>query len=310
MSAPTGTQDAELVAAAVAIQQYAQATQAVRARVLGYLGTLFDALGNYHSPDTFVPAAVAAVDGGQRTVAALTTAHLSQLYGTLAGSSPAPATVPIGHLTDQVVRGVPAAEVYRRPFVTLWTDLAGGKPFDAAWAAAGRRLDTLVATDLQLATTHTARTVLEQQQQVVGYRRVLTGDHHCGLCILASTQRYHVADLMPIHPNCQCVVAPILGDRDPGRYVNTAVLTGGNPLIQTPHGVDIYHGDDTIDVGDLLPSVHQAMRDRFGKSSASGTGRFDYRHIILTREHGELGPVLTVKDQHFLTRREINRRNL
>lgn len=308
MTAPAPSTNAD-IAAAAAIEQYAQATQGIRTRVLAYLTALFAALGSYRTPDAFLPDAVAAVDAGQRSTAALTAAYLSSLYGALSGSSLAPGSAPIGTLTDEVLRGVPATEVYRRPFVTLWTDLSHGTPFEDAVAAAQRRLSTLASTDLQLAATHTARTVMGSQR-VLGYRRVLTGDHHCGLCIVASTQRYHVADLLPIHPNCQCVVAPILGDRDPGRYVNTAVLSGGNPMLETPHGVSVYHGDNTIEVGDVLQSVHDAIKERFGVSSRAAAGPIDYRHVILTREHGELGPVLTVKDQHFLTQREINRRNL
>lgn len=312
MTAPTPTQPPPQAAlppaltAALIVQTYAQAVAATRARVLAYLLGLFGRLGDYSHPENFVPTAVSAVDGGQRVTAALTAAYLSQLYGLLSGDTSAPATIPIAGMTDQALRGVGADEVYRRPFVTLWTDLSTGKPLADALSNAARRLDTLVQTDLQLATTHTARNVLAQQPKVVGYRRVLSGSgHHCGLCILASTQRYHISDLMPIHPNCACTVMPVIGTHDPGRSINSAVLTTGDPLGQTPHGVNIYGPDSALELGDLVKPVHDAIRERFGHSSASGSGRIDYRHVMLTHEHGELGPVLTVKDQHFLTQREI-----
>jgi hypothetical protein len=313
MTAPTQQQPAPTpltglpaaLTAALMVQTYAQAVAAIRARIRTFLAGLFASLGNYSNPETFIPTAVATMDAGQRMTAAYTAAYLSQLYGALTGDTVS-ATAPIGDMTDQTLRGISASEVYRRPFNTLWTDLSTGKPFAEALKTAERRLDTLVQTDLQLATTHTARTVLAQQPKVVGYRRVLSGSgHHCGLCILASTQRYHISDLMPIHPNCSCSVAQVVGDKDPGRSINSAVLTGSDPHGQTPHGVNIYGPDATLDLGDLVQPVHDAIKERFGHSSASGSGRIDYRHVMLTHEHGELGPVLTVKDQHFLTQREI-----
>ncbi len=41
---------------------------------------------------------------------------------------------------------------------------------------------------------------------------------------MASTQRYNSDNLMPLHTFCDCGVAPITGDVDPGRVVNEQLL--------------------------------------------------------------------------------------
>jgi hypothetical protein len=52
-----------------------------------------------------------------------------------------------------------------------------------------------------------------------------------------------------------------------------------------------------------LNAVHEAVEARFGFSDPSGR-EIDYRGITI-REHGELGPVLTVKGQHFTGPEEL-----
>uniref|UniRef100_UPI001D0D1143 hypothetical protein n=1 Tax=Klebsiella pneumoniae TaxID=573 RepID=UPI001D0D1143 len=58
-------------------------------------------------------------------------------------------------------------------------------------------------TDLQLAKTHQARSSFNRSG-VQFYRRVLTGNENCALCVIASTMRYRKNSLMPIHPGCDC----------------------------------------------------------------------------------------------------------
>ena len=72
----------------------------------------------------------------------------------------------------------------------------------------GKRLLSLVGTDMQLAARQQASYTMQASGREF-YRRVLTGAENCALCAIASTQRYSTADLMPIHPGCDCSVASI-----------------------------------------------------------------------------------------------------
>lgn len=108
-------------------------------------------------------------------------------------------------------RPVDPQDYYQRPIREVKWRLAQGKSLGEALDAGRRRAESIVLTDLQLAHTHTAREYIRRAAQappgprgtIVGFRRVLSNrPNHCALCILASTQRYHREDLLPIHPGC------------------------------------------------------------------------------------------------------------
>ena len=262
---------------ALLIAANSRATAALRQRTLDLLGALWSSLGAWHKPNaaTFAPQAAMMVEQAQMHMSNLTAAYL-QRYGALAGTRIAADTLS----NPASVRPVDPVEEVTRPFVTGWTALGEGKELPDAVQAGKDRLDSLVSTDLQRAKTHTAQRALKDAR-IVGYRRVLEGAYSCGLCVIASTQRYHVAKLMPIHPGCDCDVAPIMGDHDPGRLLNAGTIS----------------------------DVHGAVTDRFGESSAAARavpGLFDgkgkptlYRDVIVEHHNGEIGPVLGVRGQDF-----------
>lgn len=175
--------------------------------------------------------------------------------------------------------------------------------------AGERRAQTIALTDLELATTHTAQDVLSSNQSVVGYRRVLTGAENCGLCVVAATRLYHKRNLMPIHPNCDCVIAPVMSGEDPGRTINNRTIgADAVPKAFTKDGVALFDADQTIDLGDLLQDTHDAVTARFGRSFADAKG-IDYRKVITVRQHGETGPTLTIA-RHKFTKRQVRDNDL
>jgi hypothetical protein len=288
---------------------YLAATAALRSKILGFVAATYAGQGDYRdaAAAAFVAQAVPAVMAAQQTMAALTSAYLAHLVAMTAGGTAAPVGVPAELLSG--LRGVPPAEVYRRPYVQVWTDLSQGKDFPTAVAAGARRAQSLAATDLQLAKTSAARHVMADDRRVVGYRRVLVGAHSCGMCIVASSVRYHKSNLMPIHPGCDCAIAPLLGHGDPGRTIDSAILAeGAQEQAVGSEGMKFFEHGDVIEVGDLLEQAHRAVEDAFGRR-ATDAQQIDYRKIIMVREHGELGPVLTVADHKF-TKKQIDTGNL
>jgi len=253
------------------ITAYAQQTGRMRAALLQVLVALFRGMGSWRDADQprFVAAAVPRVLGAQRQMAALTEAYLAALLGDMLGRPVRPAGVPAPTVAG--LRGVDPDVVYARPFRTLYASLGEGRSFPDAMDDAARRLTHLASTDLQLAKTHTARQVLSGTGRVVGYKRVLVGDRSCGLCVVASTQRYRKDRLMPIHPGCDCAVAPIIGDQDPGQVINA----------------------------DRLDDVHDAIQQTFGVSAAAARGPIDYRDVLVEHVHGEIGPVLARRGDRF-----------
>jgi hypothetical protein len=238
---------------------YAAQVNAIRARVEGYALARFGA-GQYRDADL------------ERFVARVVPVILAGRRQVSALTDSYLAQVlsskPLGPIDTDLLRGVAAPEVYARPYVTVRTKLAKGMALDAAVSAGAARLTDIVLADMQLAKTHTARNVISQADGVSGYRRTLTGSKNCALCYLASTQFYHKEDLLPIHPGCNCGVEPFLGD-----------------------------GSQVIDP-DTVTATHEAVEDRLGVSDSGGRAP-DYRKQLIVREHGELGPVLAVRGQHF-----------
>lgn len=258
------------------VQAYASSAAAMRARTLAYIVAVFRALGSWRDADVgrFTGRAVPFMAGAQQATGRLTQAYLQQMVALQLNRPRSTTALPVRAGAD--LRSVDPAEEYGRPFRTLWAELSPApdgqrKAFDEAFGAALTRLEQLIVTDLQLSKTHASRDALGGEDGIGGYRRVLTGSQSCGLCIVASTQRYHKAELLPIHPGCDCAVAPITGDVDPGQVIDEPLLEG----------------------------VHDVIQQRFGKSDRGGRDPIDYRKILLTHQHGELGPVLAVAGHRF-----------
>lgn len=250
---------------------YLAAVERIRAQVDERVRAMWNRLPNYRDLDIdrFVAAVVPLVQAGQLRVAELTSAYFET-----------------GGVDRALVlngRGVDAGEVYRRPAVTVYTELAAGKSMSEAVKAGAARLSSLAATDLQMAKVRQAQASLTSKG-VKQYRRVLTGNENCALCVIASTQRYWVRNLSPIHPGCDCAVDVMPPDWDPRRQVID------RDLLESTHQQILSHVGET----------DRNARDLgLGKRDASGRWLSDFTDLIVTRTHGEYGPVLTWRGQHF-----------
>ncbi|MFI1607844.1 hypothetical protein ACH4YN_38020 [Streptomyces griseofuscus] len=254
-------------------QQYDTITGRLRERLLAFVLDAFGSLGSYRDADAaeFVDHVLPVVLGAQQQIGALTDAYLASAVADMFGGAAAPVGV---QLADDL-RGVPAAEVYARPFASVWTALGEGRDMAEAVGLGNNRLRSIADTDLQLARTHAAQQAMRRSRAKF-YRRRLSGPKNCALCVIASTQRYRVEKLMPIHPGCHCKPEPIPGDRDPGQI---------------------------LDEG-LLEEAHDAIARGIGQSDRGGRAP-DYREVIITREHGEIGPMLAVRRHEFTGPKDV-----
>lgn len=262
---------------------YQAAVAQVRARVLAYVERAWRGLGRYDRGDIerFVELILPQIAGGQVTTASLTDAYLAQLERTVLGSAARTVGVDAASVLTEALRGVPAAEVYQRAGVTVWRSLADGVPYERAVERGLERALSMASTDLQLAKTHTARAVMAPNEKIARYRRSLTGGRSCGLCVVSATKVYRKQDLQPIHPGCDCGVLPIFFDRDPGLVVDPDLLDGVQARIEERFG-----------------AFNSGAREIPGVSKPNGKP-LQYRDVLITHEHGELGPILGVRGQQF-----------
>lgn len=254
----------------------------IRAHLVAYVLGLFGGLGSWRDRDgsRFAAQVVPVVAGAQRQVASLMDAYLSALLSNMRGTPVRPAgTIP--DLTR--LRGdIDPHEVYARPFHDVWSELAAGKDFSQALAAGERRAWQITTTDLQLAKTHTAQGLLGADREVVGYRRVLTGTQSCGLCVVASTQRYHKDRLMPIHPGCVVEgtrvsareLKAITRRRYSGELIVVATAAGDELTVTPKHPVLTEQGWVPAD---LLSVGHRIVRGGLLKGMSLGGPGEDHR---------------------------------
>jgi hypothetical protein len=277
-------QAADTQAVAASLVAYRTATASLRDRLAAYMEVVWRGLGIYRNAQaaTFAREVVPVVQAAQVQMSSLTSGYLANAQSYTLGIPAQVVAVDPREVSGAVLRnGVPPVEVYERPFHQVWRDLSQGTPVDKAVEAGMRSAVSSALTDVQLAKTHTAQKVIDRTKitaKPYWYKRVLEGPASCGLCVVASTQAYHVGTLLPIHPGCDCDVEP-----------QWTAIPG--------HVID----QDTLD------AAHAAVEETFGISDWGGRNP-DYRKILLVREHGELGPVLTVKDHRF-TKLDAPKRN-
>lgn len=259
-------------------EQFAVLRRNLSERLITTLVRLFVGLGSWRDDDAdeFVAQAVPLIQGGQRSLAALTAAFVAAQASEALGTTLAPPGVP----DDEAIElrmGIDAEQVYRRPFATVYNALAKAKKGASLTSAVelGRvRLEQIAEMDLQQTYARASRAALQglpAEARPRFWRRVLTGLENCALCTIASTQRYTVEDLNPIHPNCDCQVQGIFG-RDPGQVIDP----------------------------DLLEQVHTAVEELTGRADR-GARAPDYRQLMvrMTPQHGEIGPLLVRPRDRF-----------
>lgn len=253
--------------------RYDALSTSLRDRVVAFVMAAFDTLGDYRDEDAaqFAETVLPIVLASQQQMGQITDAYLSAMIADMLGE----AVLGTPEALPEDLRGVPPDEVYRRPFVQTWTALSAGKGFAEALGEGRNRLLSITETDLQLARRQSARGAL-RRGGVQFYRRRLGSGKNCALCTIASTQRYRVADLMPIHPGCHCRPEPIAGKRDPGQIIDRALLEEAHDAIAA--------AGESVDRGGRAP---------------------DYRDLIITRQHGELGPLLAVRRHDFTGPRDV-----
>lgn len=181
------------------VDAFIAAQAALRARSGAAMGARWDALPNHDasSVPTFVTAAALIAAATRAASVRLTSAFLARRLG----------LPPLGIDPSQVVirNGITPAEIYRRPFVNVWSDLKQGKSFADAVRSGRDRAVSSVQMDAQLAMRQTLVTAASREPLILGYRRVPDAGA-CAFCVLIAGQRYTTDQLMPVHNHCGCGV--------------------------------------------------------------------------------------------------------
>lgn len=247
--------------------QFTELRRRLSVRLTAALTAIYRGLGAWYDPDAarFAAQAVPMVTGAQRTLGGLVAAYVAAAAGTAIGRPVPPPPIPDTAMVN-LRRGITPGRVYRRPFVTTRAALGEGLSLPEAIRRGVIRLEQVAESDMQQTYAEASRAAMRNLPDTArpsGWRRVLVGTENCALCVVASTQRYTVEDLNPLHANCDCRVEPVFGDTAP--VVDRARLDQVNAAI-----------------AEITDSDH---------------GRRSLRRIVV--EHGELGPMLARPKDHF-----------
>jgi hypothetical protein len=131
------------------------------------------------------------------------------------------------------VREYSTTEIFNRPARDYRYNMSQGLTPDQAMQTSVERIDGLIDDNLMLAQRLAEAEALAQaanlDRRVIGYRRVIHPEQSrggsCGMCIAASDRVYKVRELKPIHGRCNCTVAAVTKDFDPGDLVNAVDLS-------------------------------------------------------------------------------------
>lgn len=242
-------------------------------RVTNHVALLFDRLVDSPSDavqERFAAAAAGAVRPAQEQAIRLADAYMQTAERIETGAA---AYEPLNavRIAAGLRGGISPLDVYRRPIVSLRTALSEGRAWQQARAEGRNRATSTADTDLQLASMKGQQQSAHRSSRIVGTRR-MPDANACAFCLLVSTQRYHKDELQPVHSHCHCSTIPIIGSQDPGQIIDR----------------------------ELLKQVHAEGVTVYKENAKGQRVKYTYKtDDIAIRKHGELGPVITLRDQHF-----------
>ena len=201
--------------AAALTEAHIVAQERLRAIVAVAVITAWNSLPDYdeHSVDEFVANVVPIVLAGQRSSVALTEAFLARML-----RRPALGLAPDELVGAAVRAGAPPEEVYRRPFVNVWTALGKGVQWTDAVNAGRARVDATAQMDIQLSSRATYQAVQEADSGIYGYQRVADSGA-CSFCRAVNGAYVKSADASPLHNRCGCGLEPLLRPHPRARFL-------------------------------------------------------------------------------------------
>lgn len=169
------------------------------------VGRAWRDLGSWDEKDVnrFLAVAVPTVLAAQRSSVAMTEVFIARFLGR------SPHGLAVDDLIGASVRaGTPPEEVYRRPFVTLWSSLAQGTAYLDAVNAGLARATSTAEMDVQMSMRATANAVQQTEEGIFGFQRV-ANPGACEFCVRIDGAYVKSADAMPLHPRCGCGLEPL-----------------------------------------------------------------------------------------------------
>ena len=175
----------------------------------------------------FLDKVLPVVKAGQDRAVALTNAYLSRKLGVQ------PIGLNVEALTGASARnGVDPAQVYARPFTTVWTSVAK-IGFAAAVAKGLARAMSTADMDVAMASRNATLAYGQAEEKIVGWTRV-ADPSCCDYCQMLDGVETGPDEPQPLHNNCGCTADPI-------------IRTSGGGSEESSSGMDSFSAGEQFD---------------------------------------------------------------
>jgi hypothetical protein len=201
-------------------EAHVAAQERLRAIVAQALTAAWLGLASYDREDVdgWLGQVVPFILAAQLQSAALTNAFVGMAMGR------SPLAIDPTRVTGAAIRnGAEPAEVYARPFVTVWTALSNGTEWDQAVSAGLARATSTGEMDMQLASRATYAEVQRLDESIRGYRRVADSTA-CDFCRLIDGALVKSASASPLHNRCGCGLEPVIEIGTPSPLPETVAV--------------------------------------------------------------------------------------
>ena len=208
---------------------YARRTAVIRQALGDSAVRAYDEIDDYSDINRFLDSVVPLSIAAQRALASVLAGYLVTVSGERGAVS-----LDLDSVSGDATRPEGMRDSWSIPTWSMFAALGAGVVFADAFAQARRDVETKAMTDLAFTQSMAIAQLSEDVAGLYGYRRILMGEG-CEFCALASDQVYNVGELLPLHPGCNCAVAPLMlterGVIDPADTMNQETLSGaeGNP---------------------------------------------------------------------------------
>lgn len=153
--------------------------------------------------DQWLSEAIPVVEGSRRQAIALTNAYIANAM------ERGPSELDVAALIDSLRNGADPAEVYERPFVTVWTALKEQTEWERAIAEGLDRATSAAETDVQLSMRAAAEAIDLADPNIYGYERV-ANPTACMFCkeVDGAYVKGSAGFVYALHNHCGCGLRP------------------------------------------------------------------------------------------------------
>jgi hypothetical protein len=238
----------------------AQITAQARLRDAARRGVVqaWNSLGSYDEQDVsrWLALVVPFLLAVQRMSVTVTDAYVARALGRPPlGLDPLP-------VIDAVRGDTRIPDVYRRPFVTVWSELKIGKEYEEAVAIGLDRAEASVATDVQLAQRGAMQAIQDADPTIFGYARK-ADPGACPYCVLLDGAYVLRADALAMHPRCGCSLEPLTGP-----HPRAAHLPDGRSITELRRQDEPLAGVTVFDHGEYGPTLGDPEHDHLTSAEA------------------------------------------